>query len=181
MKASQVRPSISMSRIGQFDPESVRGMLIFWPFQMGCLFCKCLFPFNIKEIIAYLFIKCLRSNTIPWQYTNVSVMLKVVIKSLEFFLNELFVIKRAQTCHLLFKKPGCYHSISKTHIRDRIFKLNPIHVSVIYQIPWIWWIYSIQWKFSSIGKTPLFQLKDSIAWTKCFRRYGLERNFVYSL
>ena len=33
--------------------------------------------------------------------------------------------KMAQTCHLLRKKPGCY----------TIFKLSPIHASVIYQIP----------------------------------------------
>ena len=50
--------------------------------------------------------------------------------------------KRARTCCLLCKRPGCYHSTSKTHVRDRIFKLSPIHASVIYQIPWIPWI---QW------------------------------------
>ena len=33
------------------------------------------------------------------------------------------------------------------HVRDRIFKLNPIHALVIYQILWICWI---QWKFCSI-------------------------------
>ena len=27
------------------------------------------------------------------------------------------------------------HSASKTRVRDRIFKLTPIHASVIYQIP----------------------------------------------
>ena len=52
--------------------------------------------------------------------------------------------KKAWTCHLLCKRPGCYHSTSKTHVRDRIFKLSPIHTSVIYQIRWI------QWKFCSI-------------------------------
>ena len=31
--------------------------------------------------------------------------------------------------HLLCKSPGWYHSTSKTHLRDRIFKLNPIHAS----------------------------------------------------
>ena len=40
---------------------------------------------------------------------------------------------------------------SKMPVKDRIFKLNPIHSSVIYQIPWLGWIYWIQWwKFSSI-------------------------------
>ena len=43
--------------------------------------------------------------------------------------------KRALTFHLLRKRPGCYHSASKTHVRDRIIKLIPIHASVIYQIP----------------------------------------------
>ena len=43
--------------------------------------------------------------------------------------------KRARTCHLLCKKPGCYHSTSKTHVRDRIFNMSPIHASVIYQKP----------------------------------------------
>ena len=38
--------------------------------------------------------------------------------------------KRAQTCHLLCKRPGCYHSTSKTHLKGRIFKLSPIHASV---------------------------------------------------
>ena len=39
-------------------------------------------------------------------------------------------------------RPGCYHSASKTHVRDRIFKLSPIHASVIYHILWI---HRIQW------------------------------------
>ena len=30
--------------------------------------------------------------------------------------------ERARTCHLLCKRPGCYHSASKTHVRDRIIK-----------------------------------------------------------
>ena len=42
--------------------------------------------------------------------------------------------------HLLCKRPGCYHSTTKTHVRDRIFKLFQIHASVIYQIRQIHWI-----------------------------------------
>ena len=42
--------------------------------------------------------------------------------------------KRVQTCSLLCYRPGCYHSASKTRVRDRIFKLIPVHGSVIYQI-----------------------------------------------
>ena len=57
----------------------------------------------------------------------------------EFFLNvfslnsvtKIFVIKRTRTCHLLCKRPECHHSASKTHVRYRIFKLTPIHASVI--------------------------------------------------
>ena len=58
---------------------------------------------------------------------------------------KIFVIKRTRTCHLLCKRPGCYHSTSKTHVRDRIFKLSPIHAWVVYQIPWI-----------PFRKTPIF-------------------------
>ena len=29
----------------------------------------------------------------------------------------------------------CYHSASKTHVRNRIFKLSPIHASVIFRFP----------------------------------------------
>ena len=50
---------------------------------------------------------------------------------------NIFVIKRVRTCSL-----SC-----KTHIRDRILKLTPIHASVIYQIQWIHWIYWISVPF----------------------------------
>ena len=39
------------------------------------------------------------------------------------------------TYHFLCKKPGCYHSNSRTQVAKRTFKLSPIHASVIYQIP----------------------------------------------
>ena len=45
--------------------------------------------------------------------------------------------KRAQTCHLLCKRPGCCHNSSKTRMRDRILVISPIHASMIYQISWI--------------------------------------------
>ena len=41
--------------------------------------------------------------------------------------------KRARTCHLLCKRPGCYHNASNTHVRDRIW--SPIQYSVVYQNP----------------------------------------------
>ena len=55
--------------------------------------------------------------------------------------------KRVWTHNLLCQRQGCYHSASKTHVRDRIFKLTPIHASVIYQIPWIRWIHWISIHF----------------------------------
>ena len=45
-----------------------------------------------------------------------------------------------RTCHFLCKRPRCYHSTIKTQVAESSFKLNPIHASVIYQIPWIHWI-----------------------------------------
>ena len=33
--------------------------------------------------------------------------------------------KRSRKCHLLCKRPGCYQSASKTHVKDRIFKFMP--------------------------------------------------------
>ena len=79
-------------------------------------------------------------------------------ESMEFFLNvfhwiqrtqwqNMYDIKRTWTCYLLSKRPGCYLSASKTHVRDRILELNPINAFVIYQIPWIC---CIQRKFCSI-------------------------------
>ena len=37
----------------------------------------------------------------------------------------------------------CYYSARKTQGADRIFKLNLVHASTIYQIPWIRWIHLI--------------------------------------
>ena len=69
---------------------------------------------------------------------------------MEFFLNvftefgefsdKIFVItvkglEPLPPSHLLYQKPGCYHSASKTHVRGRIFKLIPIHASVIIRFP----------------------------------------------
>ena len=65
---------------------------------------------------------------------------KTRMASLEFFLNvftkfrgKIFVItvkclEPATSC------VRCYHSTSKRHVRDRIFKLSLVHASMIYQI-----------------------------------------------
>ena len=70
--------------------------------------------------------------------------------TLEFFLNvftefaefsdKIFVItvkglKPLPTSHLLCERPACYHSASTTHVRDRNFKLNPLHASMIITFP----------------------------------------------
>ena len=45
--------------------------------------------------------------------------------------------KRTRTCHLFCKRPGWYHSTSKSNVweRERIFKLSLIHTSVIFRFP----------------------------------------------
>ena len=48
---------------------------------------------------------------------------------------KVFVIKKARTCHLLCKKPGCYHSTNKTQVTCSPFKLIPIHDLVIFRFP----------------------------------------------
>ena len=48
--------------------------------------------------------------------------------------------KRARTCH---PATSCIRGQDPTtapHVRDRIFNLSPIHVSVFYQVSWIQWI-----------------------------------------
>ena len=47
--------------------------------------------------------------------------------------NICYYSKRAQMCH-----PAT--SYTRNQVRERIFKLSPIHASMIYQIPWIQWI-----------------------------------------
>ena len=54
-------------------------------------------------------------------------------ESVEF--EKYFCKSCIRTHYLLCSKPGCYHSTSTTHVRDRIFKLNPIHASMIIIFP----------------------------------------------
>ena len=75
---------------------------------------------------------------------------------------KIFVIEKVQTCHLLCKKLGCYHSTSKTRVTDRIFKLSPMYASMIYQDS----LNSIK-VLLHLGKTPL---TCSVMQTRCFSR-----------
>ena len=69
----------------------------------------------------------------------------------------LYFQKIIQTCHLLCKRPRCYHSASKTQVAERIFKLSPVHALVIYLIPWICWIH---WISDPLRETPLPALDE---------------------
>ena len=94
-------------------------------------------------------------------------------KGMKFFLNvyslkslnlvtKVFFIKRAWTCHLLCKSPGCYQSTRKTHVRDRIFKFSQIHASVIIRFPEF-----AEFNESSmnLGKTPMDKVDYTLtAW-----------------
>ena len=60
----------------------------------------------------------------------------VAIHTLQFSLNvfftefsgkKYFILRRLRTCHIMYKRPRCYHSTSKTQAAERIFKLSLIH------------------------------------------------------
>ena len=70
--------------------------------------------------------------------------------------------KSAWTCHLLCKRPGCYHSTSKTHVRDRNFKMSSIHASVIYLIPRIRRIHWISILFREKSTITLLWIRNAI-------------------
>ena len=80
------------------------------------------------------------------------------MEPLDLFLNVFTEFsKRVRTYHLLCKRPGWYDTASKTHVTDGIFKLTPIHASVIYLILWIRWNHRIQsnWSSSSFRKNSI--------------------------
>ena len=63
--------------------------------------------------------------------------LNVFLEFVEFS-DQIFVItvKWLEPATFCVRDQGANHSASKTHVWDRIFKLSPIHASMIYQIPW---------------------------------------------
>ena len=69
--------------------------------------------------------------------------------------------KRALTCNILWKRPGCYHSTSKTHETG---SLSPIHTSVIYQIQWIRWI---QWMSVPFRENSIVINTAETQWCRC--------------
>ena len=60
------------------------------------------------------------------------------------------------TCNFLRSRPMSYHTATKSQVANRIFKLTPIHTSVISQTHWF------QWKFCFILLLSLYwrQLSD---------------------
>ena len=93
--------------------------------------------------------------------------------------------KRAWTCHLLHKRPGCYHNISKTPVRKRIFKWSPVHASVICSIPWIRWIHwiSIQFRENSVVCNNTFDISnyiydDFILWDRWHFEWHFKWHFI---
>ena len=117
--------------------------------------CKCLsilsFPLQCWSLC-----KILR---VIWVNSQSLLVFNLTARLLEFFLNVFTEFSesrdknichysnRTRTCHFLWKRLGSYHSVNRTHVTDKIFKLSPIQASMIYQIPKIRWI---QWKFCSI-------------------------------
>ena len=83
-------------------------------------------------------------NEIKIYITSVAIKFSFLTFSLNSVTKILFVRKIIRTCHLLCKRLRCYHNASKkTQVGERIFKLSPIHASVIYQIPCVHWIHWI--------------------------------------
>ena len=56
------------------------------------------------------------------------------VESTESVELEKHFCKKCVFDYLLYNKPACYHSASKASVKAKIFKLSPIHASVIYQI-----------------------------------------------
>ena len=64
------------------------------------------------------------------RWVNMSLFAFVVLENLHKITRIWFTTKKLY--HLLCKRLGCYHSVNKIHIIDRILKLSPIHASGIY-------------------------------------------------
>ena len=73
-------------------------------------------------------------DTPPWTEFPTHACENITFLQLLLQMVKIFVItvKGLKPASLLCGRPGC---TSKTHVRDRIFKLSPTHASVIYQIP----------------------------------------------
>ena len=79
---------------------------------------------------------------------------------------KLVAIKRIlRTCNLLRSRPMSYHTVTKSQVTNRIFKLTPVHDSVISQTHWF------QWKFC-------FILLLSLYWTQLSDHMGFRYDVI---
>ena len=86
------------------------------------------------------------------------------------WIQPIFIINRTNRMNILLcKRPGCYHRAKKAQITKRIFKLIPIHASVIYRIPWNHWIHWISVPF-----------RENIAGDACCHREVVWTRITYS-
>ena len=85
--------------------------------------------------------------------------------------------KRAQTCHPATSYARDQDAITALarHVRDKIFKLNPIHASVIYQIPWIQWI---PFPFCE-NSIVLLPMETKIRWVVAWYRFSRSHKHVF--
>ena len=73
-------------------------------------------------------------NCVPI-HEHIGVLQPSVFTEFVVFSDKIFVItvkglEPLPTSHLLCEMPACYHSVRKTYVRERNFKLNPIHASM---------------------------------------------------
>ena len=87
---------------------------------------------------------------------------------------EVFTVEHLETINLTEKrtiKSFSYHSISKTHVRDRIFKSSPVHASVIIRFP----------EFAEFSESSASFRKNSIEQFRnylMFMKYGWKSQLV---
>ena len=83
-----------------------------------------------------------RENS-PWCLSFILCFFAPAFASMEFFcemtftkftefIDNIFVKKESRNNSLLYKKQRWYHSAMKRQVTERVFKLAPIHASVIY-------------------------------------------------
>ena len=66
--------------------------------------------------------------------------------------------KKAQTCHLLWRRPGCYHSASKTHVRqDFLIESNSCFSDLSYSLN----------SLNSLNSKKFYSIEEKLQCMKC--------------
>ena len=104
-------------------------------YQMTCLFVGGTSPrvgrFQyVTQVVIAALLACVTCRRRCWM----EFFLNVCTEFKEFNDKNICHYRKRVWGHLLYKRPRYYHNTSKTHVRDRILKLTPIHASVIYLI-----------------------------------------------